>query len=63
MRLRWDINFYDVYVQYFVKIWWQWKNLDKYQLLLTNPHNALHYGNVLQTKMDAQCDKFVTEIS
>jgi len=34
-----------------------------YQLSLMNPRDALHHGDVLQTKVDAQCDKFVTELS
>jgi len=38
---------------------------NKYQLSLTIPRDALHHGkrtcNVLQTKVDAQCDKRATE--
>ena len=30
---------------------------------LTNPRDALHRGNVLQTKVDAQCDQLATELS
>jgi len=30
---------------------------------LTNPRDALHHGKkVLQTKVDAQCDKLATEL-
>ena len=37
---------------------------NKDQLSLTNPRDALHHGNVLQTnKVDAQCDKRTTELS
>jgi len=35
----------------------------KYQLSMTNPRDALHHANVLQTKVDAQCDKLATELS
>jgi len=36
---------------------------DKYQLSLTNSRDALYHGNVLQTKVDAQCDKLATELN
>ena len=37
---------------------------NKYRLSLTNPaRDALHHGNMLQTKVDAQCDKLATELS
>jgi len=35
---------------------------NKYQLSLTNPRDALT-AKVLQTKVDAQCDKLATELS
>jgi len=38
----------------------------KDQLSLTNPRDALHHGEraAMQTnKVDAQCDKFATEVS
>jgi len=36
---------------------------NKYQVSLMNPRDTLHYGNVLQTKVDAQSDKLATELS
>ena len=50
---------------------WKFKNyqfdsqiasIDKYHLLLTNPHDALHHGK-RAAKVDAQCDKLATELS
>jgi len=39
-------------------------NIDKYQLSLTNQHNVCCItADVLQTKVDAQCDKLATELS
>jgi len=38
------------------------QKVDKYQLSLTNPRDAMHHS-MLQTKMDAQRDKLVTELS
>ena len=36
---------------------------NKYQLLMTNPRDALHHVNVLQTKVDAYRDKPATELN
>ena len=38
------------------------QKVDKYQLSLTNTRDAMHHS-MLQTKMDAQCDKLATELS
>jgi len=36
--------------------------VDKYQLLLMNPCDALHHGK-RATKVDIECDKIVSELS
>jgi len=40
------------------------KQCDRQVLVsLTNPRNTLHHGNMLQRKVDAQCDKLAPELS